>query len=593
MTITPTAFGRSPITLPVPGRRPVISVVDEQHRDPTVARDAVDGRFTHAGTTLDLGLPPDWIRGGTDDEEWRIEWVKSYESLHLAHAFETTANRVFADTWTTLVRSFCEQVTVGYDSSDVSARRIQNWLYAWQRFEAADPTVIDIADSDALTARILADVEHLEAHLTPERNHRTMELYTLLLVGIAFEDRARATRALDLLADNAERDILDDGVQRERSSDYHMIVLRSLVGAIVNARAADFDVPDMLLTRTDAACTFGLHLQRPDGITPALSDGDQGDFRPLLGLAADALGRPDLHWVATGGTAGRPPARRHANFPIGGYVTQRSGWGDDGRPYRHAAWAVLDCGPLGDGGHGHYDQLSVELFAAGRPIVVDPGRYTYDVDDDGWRHWFKGTAAHNTVTVDGLDQMPFRPGKPKGPQPTARMVRRHTRAGLDVVVAQAHNPYHDAVHTRSLVLVDDRYWIIVDELTAASVHRYVARWHLDATATVLGDVEYRSTSSVVRTSAATLTISGGTASITPGWVSPTYGIKHPAPIIEVDAALAASATVVTVVLPGASGPVDVTTAVDGGAVNVVVRHRTFVDVVAWSDETAGWERSAC
>ena len=38
---------------------------------------------------------------------------------------------------------------------------------------------------------------------------------------------------------------------------------------------------------------------------------------------------------------------------------------------------LMDAGPIGDGGHGHYDQLSVELVAGGRALVVDPGRFTY------------------------------------------------------------------------------------------------------------------------------------------------------------------------------------------------------------------------
>ena len=81
-------------------------------------------------------------------------------------------------------------------------------------------------------------------------------------------------------------------------------------------------------------------------------------------------------------------------------------------------------GPLGDGGHGHYDQLAVELYANGQPLVVDPGRYTYAEEPGGWRRWFKGTAAHNTVTVDELDQTPYRRGKPKGPHSQARLVTR-------------------------------------------------------------------------------------------------------------------------------------------------------------------------
>ena len=50
------------------------------------------GRFSHCGVTLDLGRRPDWIGAGLSDPEWRIEWVKLYEGLDLAHACVATGD---------------------------------------------------------------------------------------------------------------------------------------------------------------------------------------------------------------------------------------------------------------------------------------------------------------------------------------------------------------------------------------------------------------------------------------------------------------------------------------------------------------------
>jgi Heparinase II/III-like protein/Heparinase II/III N-terminus len=581
--------------------RPVVCVIDTLYRDVQRADEARRGRFTNAGVTLDLGRHPDWIDGGlADDKEWRIEWVKLYIGLDLAHAYAITGDHDHLTTWEDLVEAFIVQVPVGHDTSDVTARRVQNWVYAWQRFAAAPHYTGLRGDlAERIVARLAADSDHLAEHLTPERNHRTMELYALLIVGIALGDGVRAAHALELLAENAEVDICDDGVQRERSSDYHMIVLRSFVGAIAQARAVDRPIPPGLVHRAHLACTFGLHLQRPDGTTPSLSDGDQADFRALLADASTLLDRADLAWAATLGVEGTPPTERFASFPIGGYVTQRSGWGDRGRAYGDELWSIMDCGPLGAGGHGHYDHLSVEMAAGADRLVVDPGRYTYA--DGPWRRWFKGTAAHNTVTVDGLDQQRYKRGHPKAPFSEAALLWRHTgtetpgAVPVDIAVARCTSAQYDAVHTRLLAMIDDAYWVVVDDLDAPTEHDYVVRWHFDVPAQGATTLERLGTLDVAIVPGGVIAAPAhlGTASLAGGWVSPTYGVKHAAPVLEIAADATATARFVAVIAPGTVVPLDVRAERDGGCGAVTIDWPGHTDRLAWTDGVASLERAPC
>ena len=567
------AIQRSSLRAP----RPVWCVIEREHRDLAIARAARVGRFVHNGVELVLGRRPDWLNAGLPgDEEWRIDWVKLYEGLDLAHAFQVTGDPEFLRAWEDLVESFCDQVPVGHDSSDVSARRLQNWLYAWSRFaEADDFTGLRAGLSERLVERIRADVDHLAAHLTAERNHRTLELYTLLLVNLALDydcpDHLAAEEVLELLGRNAAEDIWPDGVHRECSTDYHMIVLRALLGAVDNGRRAGLAIPADLLAGVERACDFALHVQRPDGSTPAISDGDQGDFRGLLADAARLLGRADLAWAATGGTDGVPPGQRLVSFPVGGYHVQRSGWGERDRSYEHERFALFDCGPVGDGGHGHYDQLSVELAGGGRSLVVDAGRYTYADRDDGWRHWFKGTAAHNTVTVDGLDQTPYRAGKPRGPTSQATLLGRWSAPGLDVLSGEVVSPGHDARHRRTLAFVDDDFWVVHDRLRGGSVHTYLARWHLSPEAHGRTVVVREDRQTTVSAPGLTLIVPRGCGEVTTedGWVSPTYGLKLPAPVVVLTAADVVEADLVTVVLVG-SAPAEVTAQCSGEEAVVLV-----------------------
>jgi hypothetical protein len=73
----------------------------------------------------------------------------------------------------------------------------------------------------------------------------------------------------------------------------------------------------------------------------------------------------------------------------------RSGEGKNAR----ALWVDYDTG----GGHSHADGMNVGLFAKGLDLMPDFGYPP--VQFDGWKGdfsgWYKSTAAHNTVVVDG------------------------------------------------------------------------------------------------------------------------------------------------------------------------------------------------
>jgi Heparinase II/III-like protein/Heparinase II/III N-terminus len=483
--------------------RPVLCVIEHEHRDRAVAEAVAAGRFTFAGETRTLGTEPDWL--GADlpaDEEWRIDWVKFAYGLDLAAAYAATGERRFAAAWERLVSSWIRVVPPDHDRSEVTARRILHWIYAWQVFRPEPALGLALLHSIGEQAR------HVRATLTPERNHRTLELYSLLLVALALPEldpdgelRDFAVTGLDR---NLATDFRADGAHREASTHYHMIVLRSLVGARENARRYGVRFPPGFDARLARACDFAVHCRRPDGQIPMLSDSDGGDYSELLALA---------------GRSTRPP-EGHADFPDAGYFVQRGG----------DRYLIFDCGPLGDGGHGHYDLLSVEAHGGGRPLVVDPGRFTYSEQPPNLRRWFRGTAAHNTVCVDGLDQTPYTRGRPDGPAADGRFLGRSGAPGLDVLAGEAHSPAYGAVHRRRVAFVRDRYWVIEDRLRDSERHRYDLRFHLGAHA------QGRTTITDGVTVAApglALTILGARGlTLEPGWIAPRYGHRDPAPVVS-------------------------------------------------------------
>jgi hypothetical protein len=293
-----------------------------------------------------------------------------------------------------------------------------------------------------------------------------------------------------------------------------------------------------------------MHCHRPDGAIPALSDSDTASYADLLTLAADIFARPDYLYVATGGQQGSAPEQRNVSFPDGGYFIQRSDWGARSESFRAARYLIFDAGALGDGGHGHYDLLSVEIAAHGRPLVIDPGRYTYAEHGANWRRWFKGTAAHNTVCVDGLDQTPYRRGKPKGATAQGRLLERTSAPGLDVLYGEATSPAYEVRHTRRIFFIAGEYWLIVDQLRGARPHRFDLRFHLAPEAWQHTRIEAHEPNQVVRAPGLALIFAPTrTPRIEQGWVAPRYGVKSPAPVVSVIAEAETEASFYTLVMP--------------------------------------------
>src|ERR1051326_7858518 len=532
--------------------RPVFCVIEHAYRDRRVADDVCLGKFTENGVTLELGLEPNWLKDGLPhDEEWQIAWIKFYFGLELAAAYSETGEARFLNAWEKLVASWIQQSPADFGPTDAHGRRIQNWIYAWNMFADA-PHFSGLAEGldEKIVASVAEQARYLRNHLTAERNHRTLELYALLMVALALPEAADPDLldfAREAFYQNLLTDVRPDGVHREHSTHYHMMVLRSYLGARANLHRFGLSFPQDYDERLQRACEFAMHCHRPDGGIPTLSDSDAGNYSDLLQLAASMFSRPDFLYAATSGSQGLSPEKRYVGFPDAGYHIQRSGWGQGNIPFEHEGFLIFDCGPLGDGGHGHYDILNVEIAARGKSLIIDPGRYTYSEHPPNFRHWFKGTAAHNTVCIDGLDQVPYRRGNPKKkPLPQARLLERWSAPGFDLICGTAQSHCYEAIHTRRIFYIADEYWIICDSLAGEQPHRFDLRFHLAPEA---WERVYIVGNTVCAPDLTLVFSQGSSLQIEPGWFAPLYGVKQEAPVVSAVIEGKNSVEFVTVVTP--------------------------------------------
>lgn len=120
-------------------------------------------------------------------------------------------------------------------------------------------------------------------------------------------------------------------------------------------------------------------------------------------------------------------------------------------------------------GHAHCDALSFEASVSDEPVIVNSGTYAYQSE---LRPYFRGTAAHNTATVDGCEQMEC-----WGEHRVARGMRAMNveRVEEGCIVASFRN-YRGRMHRRRIEL-KNRALVIEDETDNAQA-RIVQHVHI-------------------------------------------------------------------------------------------------------------------
>ena len=131
-----------------------------------------------------LGEKFDWLSNPSKDLEWLILLHKFYYFKELAGAYDFSRDERYAIKWVSLIDSWITQVHEGFIDSQVTGRRLQQWLLSYRYFleKGCSPSV-----TAGFLMRFLRSVDsqthYLCEHLTPEGNHRTLELYAIFLGG--------------------------------------------------------------------------------------------------------------------------------------------------------------------------------------------------------------------------------------------------------------------------------------------------------------------------------------------------------------------------------------------------------------------------
>jgi hypothetical protein len=190
---------------------------------------------------------------------------------------------------------------------------------------------------------------------------------------------------------------------------------------------------------------------------------------------------------------------------------------------------------------GHADQLHFDLWQNGVNILQDPGTYSYNLEEP-WNNALAGSKVHNSVTIDGYDQM-TRLGKFLWVDwAQAQIIDYHIEPTR---ISAQHDGYRKLglIHRRTVSYHPDECWMVVDKVLPVNsrgsrTHQIDLHWLLpDWDWTIDGLVLHahrRNHSVQIETSSepviaykvsiirAGVTLLGGRECKQLGWVSPHY-----------------------------------------------------------------------
>jgi uncharacterized heparinase superfamily protein len=395
--------------------------------------------------------------------------------------------------------------------------RIVNWTkWAMSGFSLS-PTA---RQSLAVQCRHLA--QRLEYHLLG--NHLWTNAKALVFAGAFFDgadaDRWRKT-GLDIVDRQLVEQVLPDGGHFERSPMYHSIVIEDLLDLVALSHCFPGLLPPHAVSRLQG--TIAAMLGWLDAMTHP--DGDIAFFNDAaLGIAA----RPDvLQALARSLSVAPAPPAKSALIHLQPSGYERMQCGD--------FVLIADVGPVGPDyipGHAHADTLSFELSWRGTRVLSNSGTSCYGTGLQRERE--RGTAAHNTVTVDDADSSEVWHGFRVARRARPTEVMATERDGR-CRVAGAHDGYTRLpgrpMHRREWQL-DATGLSLRDEITGRGRHQTRAYMHVHPGigVTRCGDRSFEL--SLLTAGRLRLEIDGpATASIEDGFLGLEFGKLVPRPVI--------------------------------------------------------------
>lgn len=470
-----------------------ISLGDELCNNTFTFREHWEMERTNVPYTFEAEI--NWDFKPADDPEWTYALNRHTCFVILAKAWLYTGDSKYAKAFERLCKSWiltaklCDETKNGSWRSLEAGLRVETWLRAMAIFKGCEH--IDAKLFDMMNESLLQHGEYLKetnADFHIISNWGVLQDHGVFILGLYFGKSDWVDLAIRRLTRNLQIQFFRDGTHWEQSPMYHCEVLHCFVDVVSVGKQNGYVFEQDFLNQVQNACKALAYWVKPNGYMPAQGDSDDVDAKDIIAQGAYLFNDGLLKYYANSEIAEENiwdfgdefinkyndisavvPTQPSVALPDSGNYTMRSDNTQD------AIWCKFHCGCLGSG-HGHADQLHIDIAAFGEDILLDTGRYTYVGSEE--RERLKSATHHNTVTVDGKEFSPQR--DTWGYKELAMPIKgEFTFTNKADFVSGSHLGYlKDGVYTRRRVLyIKPDVFVVIDSFYTNDEHTYDQYFH--------------------------------------------------------------------------------------------------------------------
>ena len=363
---------------------------------------------------------------------------------HICLKFSQSGESQYLDQFVTIIESwkkanpYLEGVN-WYSNIEVNIRII-NWVTCWEILNVNDLIAQNHSFKQFVETTWLPLIElhaqhayRYESKYSSSNNHLIAEASGLFIAGCywSFKDsRKWIKKGQHILEREITKQHSENGINKEEASEYIQFITDFFMLALLIGKRSGHNFSKNYEETLKKIFLYIHHMMDMSGNVPYYGDDDDGkvlslnidlyndNFKSLLASAAILFNDStfknkgyifDLKNRILFGQEGEKIFDTLTTDPV---TAETKLYENEGhflikkRNGEEEIYLHVDIAPLGYlsiAAHGHADALSFFLNIDGKPYIIDPGTYTYHSFPE-WRAYFKGTLAHNTIRVDGIDQ---------------------------------------------------------------------------------------------------------------------------------------------------------------------------------------------